>query len=77
MTGVNPGSPSVTVQGFYLTGATLVTFNGTPGTIVGTPGETSITVTPPAKSHGTIADVVVTTPGGTSDVTTLDQYTYP
>ena len=70
------GGTSVTVTGTNLTGATAVDFDSTPGTgVVVHGGGTSLTVTAPAGSAGTV-DVTVTTALGTSTTGSADQFTY-
>lgn len=69
------GGTLVTVTGSGFTGATSVTFGGTAGTGLTVVSDTSITVTSPAHAGGTV-DVLVITPGGSSAVTTSDQFTY-
>jgi hypothetical protein len=81
VTGVSPsagplaGGTSVTVTGVNLSGASAVRFGGTSGTGVVVNSATSVTATSPAKSAGTV-DVTVVTPGGTTSVTSADQFTY-
>ena len=75
---VSNSYPSVTISGQYFTGLSNVTFGGASAAI--TPGftDTTITATAPCTTcHGTTVDVVVTTAGGTSSITSLDHYTYP
>jgi Flp pilus assembly protein TadG/uncharacterized protein YegL len=73
---------AVVITGQYFTGVTSVTIDGTPWPVV-TSTDTSITVTHPASppwtagSSGTKVDVIVTTLGGTSPITSADQYTWP
>ncbi|MGD0861986.1 MAG: VWA domain-containing protein [Candidatus Limnocylindrales bacterium] len=71
------GSTSVSISGEYFTGATSVAFGGAPATSFTVNSDTSITATAPARASGTIVDVIVTTPGGTSALTSADQYRYP
>ncbi len=82
VTGVSPsggplaGGTSVTVTGTSFTGATAVDFGATAGTgVVVNGGGTSLTVTAPAKSAGTV-NVTVTTPSGTSATSSADDFTY-
>ena len=80
VTGVTPSSGStaggatVTISGTNLSGATAVKF-GTKSATVTADSVTSITATSPSGSAGTV-NVRVTTPGGTSAITTADQFTY-
>ena len=66
------GSSSVVITGTNLSATTSVTFGGTVAAITGTTA-TSVTVTTPAHAAG-LADVVVTSPGGS--VTSTGAYTY-
>jgi hypothetical protein len=82
VTSVNPtggpiaGGTSVTVTGTNFTGATAVDFGATPGTgVVVNGGGTSLTVTSPAASAGTV-DVTVVTAEGTSAASAADSFTY-
>lgn len=75
--GANGSSNSVTVSGEYFTGTTKVTFNGVIGTGLANVTDSSLKITAPAAPSGTVVDVVVTTGGGISAVTTLSKYTYP
>jgi hypothetical protein len=71
------GSPSsVSIGGQYFTGATKVYF-GASSVSFSVGGDSSITATPPALSSGTVVPVTVTTPGGTSIITSASYYTYP
>ena len=65
----------MTITGTNLTGATAVTFGGTAATSVVVVGPTSITCVSPGHAAGS-ADVLVTTPGGTSANTAADNYLY-
>lgn len=69
------GGNVVTITGTGLTGATSVTFGGTPGTTITVASDTSLTVVAPAHVAG-LVDVVVTTPVGSNTNTTSDNYTY-
>ena len=70
------GGTSVTVTGTNLTGATAVDFGLNAGTNVSVNGGgTSLTVTSPAGSAGTV-DITVTTPDGTSAASAADRFTY-
>lgn len=68
---------SVTIGGKYFTGVTSVTF-GSGSAVSFTPiSDTQITARAPVGAKGSTVDVIVTTGGGTSVVTSLDKYTYP
>jgi hypothetical protein len=77
VTGVGGPTASVTISGQYFTGAYSVTFGGTSAISATVTSDTSITAKAPAKAIGTVVDVVVTTGGGSSAVTSVDKYTYP
>ncbi|WP_159924493.1 MULTISPECIES: ice-binding family protein [Nocardia] len=66
----NSGPPSggtvVVLTGTGLTGATAVSFGGTPATLFAVNSDNQITVLTPAHAAGTVA-VTVTTPGGTTN----------
>src|SRR5487761_922230 len=72
--GPTTGGSTVTISGTNLSGATAVKFGTTTATVSADP-VTSITATSPSGSAGTV-NVRVTTPGGTSAITTADQFTY-
>jgi hypothetical protein len=80
VTSVSPSSgplssgPTVTITGTSLAYPTSVTFGSYLATIL-TNSSTTITVTPPSGSAGTV-NVQVTTAGGTSAISSADQYTY-
>jgi hypothetical protein len=74
-TGDIAGGTGVTLTGTGFTGATSVTFGGVAGTGLDVNGDTSLTVTTPANSVGTV-DVLVTTPEGTSASSDTAQFTY-
>ena len=69
------GGTVVTVTGANLTGATKVLFGTTAGTALTVLSATQLKVTAPAHPAG-VVDILVTTPNGTSAVTTADRYTY-
>ncbi|MGF0315794.1 ice-binding family protein [Nocardia fluminea] len=60
------GGTVVVLTGTGLTGATAVSFGGTPATLFTVNSPTQITVLAPASAAGTV-QVTVTTPGGTSN----------
>lgn len=74
-TGPAAGGTLVTVTGVNFTGATAVTFGGTAATSFRVISPSVISAVTPAKTAG-VADVVVTTPNGTSANTPADNYTY-
>lgn len=65
--GVRTGGTAVTINGTGLAGATSVTFDGAPVTIVGTPTATAINLITPSHAEGAV-EVVVTTPGGSTNL---------
>ena len=72
--GPTGGGNTVTISGSGFTGATGVSFGGTPATGFQVNGDGSITATAPAGT-GTV-DVTVTGPAGTSATGPADHYTY-
>ncbi len=68
------GGTTVTVTGTGFSGASSVTFGGTPATFV-VATDTQLTAVSPPRSAGP-ADVRVSGPGGTSPVTAGDVFTY-
>jgi parallel beta-helix repeat protein len=81
VTRVNPnqgpvaGGQTVTITGTGLASATAVHFGGTAATDVTPLSNDEITAVSPADSAQTV-DVTVTSPSGTSTITTDDHYTY-
>jgi CSLREA domain-containing protein len=73
--GLLAGSTSVKITGTNFTGATAVSFGGTAAASFSVTNSTTITATSPAGSAGTV-NITVTAPGGTSSITTADQFTY-
>jgi hypothetical protein len=77
-----PGTPGpITVNGSGFLNASAVTFGTVgAGSALTITNDTQLTITPPA--HGTFTgnldtvDITVTTPGGTSALTSADQFTY-
>jgi RHS repeat-associated protein len=74
-TGLTHGGQVVTITGTDLTGATRVSFGGTPAATFTVTSATQLTATAPPEAAGTV-DVTVTTPGGSSAPLTVDQFTY-
>jgi hypothetical protein len=73
--GSTAGGLVVTISGTGLTGATGVSFGGVAATFV-VVSDTTITATvPPSAQQGPV-DVIVSTPTGTSPVSSADQFTY-
>ena len=73
--GAEAGGTSVTITGTEFTGATAVKFGSANAKSFNVNSGTSITAESPAGSAGTV-DVTVTTAGGTSTPSTLDQFVY-
>jgi hypothetical protein len=73
-TGPTPGGISVTITGTNFSGATAVRFGSNAAGSFTVNSATQITATSPA-GIGTV-DVTVTTAGGTSAISTADQFTY-
>ena len=73
--GPTGGGTAVTITGTNLSGASAVSFGGTPASSFTVDSATQITATAPARGAG-IADVRVTTLGGQSANTAADDYTY-
>jgi hypothetical protein len=69
------GGTSVTITGTNFTGATAVHFGAIAATNVVVHSATMITATSPAHAAGTV-NVTVTTPGGTSAITSHDRFRY-
>jgi len=69
------GGTLVTITGTGFTGATAVMFEAVEARIVSITG-TTITIEAPAGTVGATVNVTVTTPGGTSAVTTKDRFKY-
>ena len=70
------GGATVTITGTGLTGTTAVNFGGTPATSFVVHSNTSITAVSSAGPVGTVVNITVSTPGGTSATSSADQFTY-
>ena len=73
--GRTTGGTSVTITGTGFTGATAVSFGGTPAASFMVNSATQIIAISPAHAAGTV-DITVTTPSGTSAVSAADQFTF-
>lgn len=73
--GTTEGGTSVTITGANFEGTTQVTFGGVEATSVVVHSSTQITAVSPAHAAG-LVDIRVTTPNGTSAITTKDHYKY-
>lgn len=73
--GTTAGGTVVTITGTSFTGATAVKFGTKAATTFTVISDSKISVTSPSHSVG-LVDVTVVGPGGTSPITTADQYTY-
>jgi hypothetical protein len=73
--GTTLGGTPVTITGTYFTGTTAVKFGPTAAANFTVNSATSITVFSPSGSAG-IIDVTVIAPGGTSAISSADQFTY-
>ena len=76
LSGSTVGGTSVTITGTGFTGATGVSFGSTPAASFTVGSATSITAVVPAASTSGVVNITVTTPGGTTPITTADQFTY-
>ena len=70
------GNTTVSITGTGFTGVTAVKFGNIAAKTYTVISPTSITAVSPAGANGTIVDVTVTTPAGTSAVGTATKYTY-
>ncbi|MBI2764948.1 MAG: IPT/TIG domain-containing protein [Chloroflexi bacterium] len=73
--GSTAGGTEVTITGTGFTGATAVSFGGTPAASFTVVSNTSMTAVSPAHAAGTV-NVFVTAPGGANAATTGNQFTY-
>ncbi len=74
--GFATGGTQVAISGTGFSGATAVKFASTNAASFTANSTTQITATSPAGVVGQIADVTVTTPGGTSATISTDQFSY-
>ena len=74
-TGPLAGGTVVTITGTHFTNAIAVDFNNTAATNATVDDDSHITASSPAGTVG-IVDVTVTTVGGTSETSVVDQFTY-
>jgi IPT/TIG domain len=74
-TGSTAGGNAVTIAGKYLDGATGVTFGSTPASSFSVDSPGQITAIAPASAAATV-DIRVTGPGGASEATSADRYTF-
>jgi hypothetical protein len=76
--GPSNGGPTVYISGSGLTGATSVSFGGTSGAGFTVTSDGLITVyhSPAQGTNPSTVDITVTTPGGTSGVSTADRFTF-
>lgn len=72
--GNETGGTIVTLTGTFLTGATAVSFGGTPAVSFSVDAASQITATSPAGTG--LVDIRVTTPGGTTANTAADDFAY-
>jgi hypothetical protein len=75
-TGGRAGGTSVTITGTGFTGATAVKFGGASASTFSVDSDTQITVTSPAAPFSSSVHVTVTTPNGTSGISSGDVFTY-
>ncbi len=73
--GSTNGGTSVTITGTGFVSGATVKFGSVPATAVTVNSATSIMATSPAESASTV-NITVTTPGGTSTISSADQFTY-
>ncbi len=74
--GPTAGGGQLSIEGMNFTGATAVDFGSVPGSAIDVVQPGLLTVTTPAGAAGTTVDVRVTTPAGTSPVSTADEFTF-
>jgi large repetitive protein len=74
--GPTVGGTAVTITGTNFTGASAVSFGGTAVSSFTVISATQITAISPTVTSAGAVDVTVTTPGGTSATSAVDQFTY-
>jgi hypothetical protein len=74
--GLPAGGTRVTIMGSNFAGATGVRFGNVAAAAFTVDSPTQITATAPAEAVGSVVDITVTTPTGTSPTTPADRYTY-
>ena len=72
-TGTPQGGTTVTITGTHFTGAFNVAFGSTPASVTSVTATKVVAVSPAGSGQ---VEVVVTTPGGPSAITSLDHFTY-
>jgi hypothetical protein len=73
--GGTSGGTTVTIGGNFVTGVSSVEFGDVSAAFTADMANGTVSATSPAHSSG-VVDVTVTTPGGTSQQTSADQFTY-
>ena len=73
--GSTSGGTTVTIGGGFVTGVTSVKFGGASAPFIADIADGAVIASAPPHAAGTV-DVTVTTPGGTSQVTAADHFTY-
>ena len=74
--GAKSGGTTVTITGKYFDETYSVTFGGTPAQSFSVISDTTITAVSPAGTANATVDIRVSTPGGSSKITGVDQFTY-
>jgi hypothetical protein len=73
--GSTSGGASVNIGGNFVTGVTSVNFGGVSVPFTADLADGTVSASAPPQSAGTV-DITVTTPGGTSQLSSADQFTY-
>jgi hypothetical protein len=74
--GTTAGGTTVTISGTGFTGATAAAFGAKPALNFSVVSDTEMTAVSPGGSVGTVVDITVTKPSGTSLTSLADQFTY-